>query len=39
MEKSKLCKRVLELMDQDFSYQEALKIAINELEEELNQYI
>lgn len=39
LKKSKLCKRVLELMDQDFSYQDALKMVIKELEEELNQYI
>ena len=39
LEKSKLCSKVLELMDQDFSYQDALKMVINELEQELDQYI
>ena len=45
--KTKQCKRVLQLMDQDFNYQKALKkvlkdnpgIEKTELEKELNIYI
>lgn len=46
-EKSKLCSEVLQLMDKDYSYEEALlkvftenkHIDIGELETELSQYI
>ena len=45
--KSKAASRVLKLMDEDYSYQQALKIALKEnkgvgkrtLEKELNRYI
>lgn len=47
MAKSKGCKKVLQLMDKDFSYQEALKKVLTDdkrlskkkLEKELNEYI
>lgn len=45
--KSKACKKVLQLMDKDYSYQKALKKTLSEdkrlskknLERELNKYI
>lgn len=47
MAKSKSCKKVLQLMDQDYSYQSALKKVLNDdkrlskkkLEKELSEYI